>query len=209
MWVIVPVKAFKHAKLRLAEMLTPQQRARLSYLMLEDILKTLYSSDDVQGMTLISSDLSVRALADRYQATFLLSNRDGGYSQDATRAIRSVDRKAVDTIAIIPSDVPCLSCQDLSRLYLIHDEGMTLCPAVIDGGTNAVLFSPPLPIPLMFGIDSLNKYRHAAEQNKVAIRIEQVSGLERDIDRPADVIWLKQQPCGAQAWSYLHELKIA
>ena len=208
MWVIVPVKAFENAKLRLAKILNGAQRARLSILMLEDTLETLSTSDVVQGMTVISSDQSVGPLALRYQAEFLPGDMDRGYSQDATRGISSVDQYGIATIAIIPADLPCLSHADLSHLDLNHQGGMTLCPAVIDGGTNAVLFSPPLPMPLMFGIDSLNKYQNEAKQKNVAIKIERLEGLARDIDRPDDLLWLKQQLSGARAWSYIRQLKI-
>jgi 2-phospho-L-lactate/phosphoenolpyruvate guanylyltransferase len=206
MWVILPVKAFKNAKLRLANVLTPAQRARFSYLMLEDILQTLSTSEAVQGITLISSDQSVQTLAKRYQTEFQLTDLDSGYSHDAMQAITTISQDNIDTLAIIPADVPQLSHEDLSRLHRIHDKGMTLCPAIIDGGTNGLLFSPPLPVPLMFGIDSLSKYQSAAAQNDIQVRIEKVRGLERDIDRPEDLLWLKEQKSGGKAWSYILEM---
>ena len=205
MWVILPVKAFRNAKLRLAAVLTAKQRARFSYLMLEDLLEALHTSPDVDGITVISSDQSVQALTQRYQVELLLTNVDSGYSQDATQAINALQQQDIATVAIIPADVPYLSHADLSRLNLLHDKGLTLCPAVIDGGTNGLLFSPPLRIPLMFGNDSLNKYLSAAQENNLATKIAQIAGLERDIDRPEDLLWLKNQVSGGQAWSYIRE----
>lgn len=205
MWVILPVKAFRNAKLRLAAVLTVEQRARFSYLMLEDILTTLHTSPDVHGITLISSDQSVQALAQRYHVELMLTDVDSGYSQDATQAINALQQQDIDTVAIIPADLPHLSHADLSRLNLLHDNGLTLCPAVTDGGTNGLLFSPPLRIPLMFGDDSLNKYLSAAQENKLVTKIAQIAGLERDIDRPEDLLWLKNQVSGGQAWSYIRD----
>ncbi len=208
MWVIVPVKAFCNAKLRLADVLTPEQRAELSSLMLDDILQTLHSSTDVQGITIISSDESVRSLAQRYQTEFLLTDVDGGYSQDAMCAIKEVCQHVKETIAIIPSDVPQLSCDDLSQLVMSHEHGMTLCPAIIDGGTNGLLFNPPIEIPLMFGVNSLSKYENAALENNIPLKIQLVAGLERDIDRPEDLLWLQNQDSGGKAWLYVRELEI-
>ncbi len=209
MWVIVPVKAFKDAKLRLREVLSPEQRARFSYLMLSDILQTLHSSDDVKGITLVSSDESVKTLADRYQTEFLPTALDQGYSHDAMRAIASLSQRGINSAAIIPADVPQLSHTDLSCLKRGHDRGIILCPAVMDGGTNGLLFDLPLSMPLMFGKDSLHKFTRAALDNNIPVRTERIAGLERDIDRPEDLLWFRGQSTGGNAWSYIHALEIA
>ena len=205
----MPIKAFKDAKLRLADVLSPGQRAHLSYLMLDDILTTLSTSGDVEGVTLVSSDISVATLARQYQVDFFSTLIDGGYSHDALEAITSRQEENVDIMAIIPSDVPYLSHADLSHLNLGHEEGMTLCPAIMDGGTNALIFSPPLRVPLMFGVDSLRKYQSEAQRCDVPVKIEQIPGLQLDIDRPADLRWLREQPSGGQAWSYIRDIEIS
>ncbi|MFQ5661125.1 MAG: 2-phospho-L-lactate guanylyltransferase [Gammaproteobacteria bacterium] len=206
MWVILPVKHLQRAKQRLASILTRDQRAHLSYLMLSDILDVLSSSDAVEGITVISSDPSVKELAAHYRAQFLLLDADSGYSTDAMLAISSVCRMSVDKIAIIPADVPQLVPADLHSLNQNHEDGLTLCPAVMDGGTNAVVFSPPLRVPLMFGPDSSIKYQREAGKLGVPARTEHLPGLERDMDRPDDLFWLSQQPSGKRAWSYIKEL---
>ncbi len=126
MWVLMPVKAFKNAKLRLKSILSPQQRADFSYLMLEDILHTLNTSDDVKGVTLISSDQSVQTLADRYKAECLTTDVDSGYSEDVMQGVKTISQNNIDTIAIIPADVPQLEHEDLSRMNHLHKEGLTL-----------------------------------------------------------------------------------
>jgi 2-phospho-L-lactate/phosphoenolpyruvate guanylyltransferase len=208
MWVIVPVKSFRNAKLRLDGVLSSEQRAKLSYLMVDDILLTLQSSTDVHGVAIISSDESVRSLAQGYKTEFLLTDADSGYSQDVMHAVTEVSQHVNETIAVIPSDVPQLSCDDLSQIELNHEQGITLCPAVTDGGTNGLIFSPPLKISLMFGIDSLKKYENAALENNIPLKIQSIAGLERDIDRPEDLLWLQNQNSGGKAWLYVRELDI-
>ncbi len=209
MWVVIPVKALKDAKLRLNAVLSSEQRAQLSYFMLNDILETLSSSEVVEGITLISSDSSVESLANRYQAGFLSTDVDSGYSSDAMQAISKISLHYTKTIAIIPSDVPRLSLADLSHLDSVHDKGITLCPAIIDGGTNGLLFEPPLRIPLLFGVNSLSKYESAALEKGLAIKTELIEGLKRDIDRPEDLRWLVGQKSGGQAWAYIRSLGIS
>ncbi len=208
MWVLIPVKAFKNAKLRLKSVLSSRQRADFSYLMLEDILHTLNTSDDVKGVTLISSDQSVQTLADRYKAECLITDVDSGYSEDVMQGVKTISQNNIDTIAIIPADVPQLEHEDLSRMNHLHKEGLTLCPAVVDGGTNGLLFSPPLSIPLMFGFNSLRKYQNEADRSRIPVKIEKIVSLERDIDRPADLLWLKNQSSGGKAWSYIRDIEM-
>jgi 2-phospho-L-lactate/phosphoenolpyruvate guanylyltransferase len=208
MWVIVPVKSFSNAKLRLADVLSPSQRSKLGYLMLDDILKTLSSSDEVTGVTVISSDESARSLTEKYAVKLLKTDSDSGYSEDAMLALAAVSQESSDNIAIIPADVPQLNHDDLLQLKKAHRKGLSLCPAIVDGGTNAMLFELPLTIPLMFGIDSLEKYRSAAIKNNLTVTIHTIPGLQHDIDRPEDLEWLRKQDSGGQAWSYIRMLEL-
>jgi 2-phospho-L-lactate/phosphoenolpyruvate guanylyltransferase len=206
MHVIVPVKSFENAKMRLSKVLTLEQRIELSDHMLNDILHTLHTSDDVQGVTIVSSDKSIQELAENYQAGFIQIESDGGYSEDATHALNTLDSSRYKTIGIIPADVPQLSHADLSKLAKNHTEGITLCPAIIDGGTNAMIFNVPLPVPLMFGKDSLETYRSFAVKNNIPVNVELIKGLERDVDRPEDLLWLSKQSSGGKAWSFIKNL---
>ena len=63
MWALLPVKRLEHAKLRLAGVLTRAQRRQLSLCMLEDILNTLNKTAVISGVTVISCDEAVIALA--------------------------------------------------------------------------------------------------------------------------------------------------
>ena len=206
MHVIVPVKSLKNAKKRLSAVLTLEQRTELSSHMLSDILQTLHTSDVVKGVTVVSSDKAVQELADYYEADFLQIESDGGYSEDATHALNTLDLANYRTIGIIPADVPQLSHAELSKLEKNHAEGITLCPAIIDGGTNAMIFSMPLVVPLMFGENSLENYRSFAVDNDIPVNVELIKGLERDIDRAEDLVWLSKQSSGGRAWSFLKNL---
>lgn len=208
MWVVIPVKPFDRAKSRLATVLSSVQRAELSYLMLDDIVQTLCTCNVVEGVSLVSSDRRVRELAERHNVNLLLTRRDKGLSRDVLRAITALGEQDLELLAIIPADVPQLGHEDLVRLRQSHAGGLTLCPALIDGGTNALLFTPPLPVPLVFGVNSLNRFRMEAERARIPVLTLHLAGLERDIDRPADLAWLQQQAAGGQAWAYTRKLEL-
>ncbi len=206
MWIILPVKHLRDSKSRLKDVLSDEQRWQFSYLMVMDALQTLCSSVHVQGVTMISSDQSLSRLAEQYHAEFILTDKDNGYSKDAMDAINALSKNGIDKIAIIPTDLPQLSHHDLEILDNAHQQGVTLCAAVKDGGTNALVFTPPLAIPLLFGLDSCRNHQQAAKERGVTVNTVQASGIQRDIDRLDDLQWLSEQSGGGEAWRYVKDL---
>jgi 2-phospho-L-lactate guanylyltransferase len=206
MWIILPVKHLQNSKIRLKDVLSDEQRSRFSYLLVMDTLQTLCSSMHVQGVTMISSDPSLSLLAKQYHVEFVLTDKDSGYSKDAMDAITSLSKEGVDKIAIIPTDLPQLSHHDLELLDNAHQQGITLCAAEKDGGTNALVFTPPLAIPLLFGLDSCKKHQQAAKELGVTVSTIQASGIQRDVDRLNDLQWLSKQASGGEAWKYVKKV---
>lgn len=206
MWIILPVKHLQDSKIRLKDVLSDEQRHRFSYLLLTDTLQTLSSSMHVQGITIISSDQSLVRIAEQYHAEFILTGRDNGYSKDAMDAITALSKNGVDKITIIPADLPQLSHRDLELLAKAHKEGITLCAAEKEGGTNALVFTPPLAIPLLFGPNSYKKHQQAATDKGITVKTVQAPGLQRDIDRSDDLLWLCKQSTGGKAWQYIRTI---
>ena len=207
MWVLLPVKQLEHSKLRLAGMLTLEQRCRLSFHMVEDILNTLDQSSVVSGITVISSDETIISLAQDYLTDVLDTGVDHGYISDVQKGVESVNEQDVDKVLIIPADVPELDHSDLTHLDQVHEGGVTLCPAESDSGTNGLLFTPPLSIKLMYGENSFAKFLREAERQQVPINIARPAGLARDIDRPEDLSAFRRQSGGNRSWRYVKSLE--
>ena len=207
MWALLPVKRLEHTKLRLAGVLTRMQRRQLSCCMVEDILNTLNKTAVITGVTVVSCDESVISLAQDHGADVLNTGVDHGYADDVLKGVESINDKAINKVIIIPADVPELDDTDLTYLYQVHGEGVTLCPAVNDGGTNGLVFTPPLAIGLMYGENSFDEFRKEAEKRRVSVNIARLDGLARDIDRPDDLLALQRQPGDNQTWRYVRSLK--
>ncbi len=208
MWIILPVKHLQDSKIRLKDVLSDEQRCRFSYLLLEDTLQTLATSLHVQGITMISSDQSLSGLAEQYHAELILTVKDSGFSEDAVDAVTALSQNGVDKIAILPADLPQLSHGDLELLDSTHQQGITLCAAEQDGGTNALVFTPPLSIPLLFGLDSFKKHQQVTMDSGSNVNIVLSAGMQRDIDRPDDLYWLIKQPSGGRAWQYARTVSL-
>lgn len=174
--------------------------------MLEDVLQAAEESGLGQKTVVVSSDPAIEYISAKYQAKFLLTSEDGGYSEDALLGVNYFIEDDEEALAIIPADVPQVSALDFSRLMDAHGKGITLCPAIADGGTNALVFDPPLMIPLVFGLNSLSRFQQVAEQQAVSVKVLTVEALARDIDTPEDLQWLKSQQQGGKSWEYLQQL---
>ena len=209
MWAILPVKRLQHSKLRLAGILTPAQRRQLSLCMLEDILYALDSASVVSGVTIVSCDTDVIQAARGQGAEVLDTGADAGYAEDVLKGVEYISDKDLDKALVIPADIPELDHTDLTHLEQVHNEGVTLCPAEKNGGTNGLVFTPPLTINLMYGQNSFTEFRNEADKRQVPVRIERPPGLARDIDRPDDLVALRSQPTGNRTWRYLRSLELA
>ena len=208
MWALLPVKRLEHSKLRLAGILTPAQRRQLSLCMLEDILNALDSASVVSGITVVSCDTDVIQTALGQGTGVLDTGADAGYAEDVLKGVEYISGKDVDRALVIPADVPELDHTDLTSLDRVHTEGVTLCPAENDGGTNGLVFTPPLAISLMYGENSFAGFRKEAEKRQVPVRVARPPGLARDIDRPDDLLALQNRPTGNGTWRYLRSLTL-
>ena len=207
MWVIIPVKRLDSSKLRLAPVLTPDQRRQLSLCMLEDILGVLAGSSPVGGVTVVSCDTDVMALARAKGVDVLDTGTDGGYAADVLKGIEHISGKGMDKALIIPADVPELEERDLVYLDRVHREGVTLCPAANDGGTNGLVFTPPLAMDLKYGENSFDEFRKEAEQRRIPLNVAKPTGLARDMDLPEDLQALRKQSGANRTWRYLRSLE--
>lgn len=193
--------------MRLAGILAPAQRRQLSLCMLEDILDTLAGYAAVGGVTIVSCDTDVMELARAKDVEVLNTGTDGGYGADVLKGIEHISDKGVGKTLIIPADVPELDAGDLDYLDRVHEASVTLCPAEKDGGTNGLVFTPPLAIDLKYGENSFERFRKEAQQREVTVSVASSPGLARDIDRPDDLLALQQLSTGGHAWRYLNSLK--
>ncbi len=209
MKIVIPLKAPGSAKKRLSSLLDKEQRANFCCLMLQDVLKSIQFAGLEGDTIVVCSDPAIRKITESYGAQLITTPGDSGYCEDAQIGIEHFTSEHEAPIAIIPADVPLLAPADVSELQEKHGPGITLCPAMSDGGTNALVFDPPLKFPLQFGLDSLSKFRAMAGKHDVPSRVLEINGLARDIDTCEELRWLKNCTEGGAAWSYLQNIQLA
>ena len=82
---------------------------------------------------------------------------------------QELQEKMIDGVLIVPSDLPMLSPATIDDLIKSHGTGISLCAAEKDGGTNALLCTPPAAIHFHYGKDSAKLHLAEAKNNGVKV----------------------------------------
>lgn len=201
-WALVPVKPFARAKTRLDGLLTRAECAQLAAQMLLDVLRALGATPLISGISLLGNEPQLAALSAGSGAQLLPEPPGDDYRKALGNAAARLAAQGVRHLLVLPADLPTLSAADVTRLLESHTDGISLCPAARDGGTNALLLSPPTAIPFLYGPDSAKRHLEAARARGIPARHTELAGFARDIDTPDDVHWLLEQriACATLAW---------
>jgi 2-phospho-L-lactate guanylyltransferase len=186
---LIPVKALSKAKSRLAAHLTPEQRANLVLDMLHHVVSMLKESRAFSHVAVVSADTRVQVQAQTWGAR-VLPEEQAGHNPALTAAAYSTMSQypELDALLTISADLPFLSVADIYELIeLSQKHPLILAPSQEGTGTNAVLASPPLVVPYVFGINSLAHYQSAAERQHLDYALYSRLGLALDIDTIKDL----------------------
>jgi 2-phospho-L-lactate guanylyltransferase len=201
-WALVPIKPFAVAKTRLESLLTRSECARLAEEMARDVLRALLAAPDISGIAILSNEPRLGALAEAATASVYTEQDGEDYRAALSRIAAGLAAHGARHLLVVPADLPTLSSSDIQLLLAGHPGGVTVCPAARDGGTNALLTSPPGVIPFLYGPDSASRHLAAAAAAGVAARTVPLPAFARDVDTPDDVSWLMGQriACATLAW---------
>ena len=186
-WAAVPVKEFAGAKQRLSAMLTSEQRQALAAAMLEDVLAALASAP-LAGIMVNTVDPVAHELARRYGARVVTDGARDGHSGAVAAMARILAAEGRDMLTV-PGDIPRVTASEIAAVVEARRSApsVTIVPAHDERGSNAVLCSPPLVMPLRFGDDSFLPHLAAARAMGIEPTIVKLPGIGLDIDQPEDV----------------------
>ena len=206
-WAAVPVKEFAGAKQRLATILTAERRRALAAAMLEDVLEVLAHAP-VGGIMVNTVDPLATELARRYGARVVTEGARDGHTGAVTAMARILAAEGHDLLTV-PGDIPRVTVAEISAVIEARGTApsVTIVPAHDERGSNAVLCSPPLVMPLRFGDDSFIPHLAAARSSGIEPTVLKLRGIALDIDQPDDVHALLEAmpPMRTRAWSLLQQ----
>ncbi len=94
-----------------------------------------------------------------------------------------------EAILVLPADIPLLSSADVDRIVELgnfEEQTVVLSPSY-NGGTNALLQSPPNLIRVCFGPGSFAKHIKEAQSKGVCVRLNYSTSVATDIDSAEDL----------------------
>jgi len=154
---VVPVKALFKSKTRLSTLFTSQERRFLTLAMLQDVLGALKSSK-VNKTIVISSDPTVQRFAKDFGITFLKEAQEG-LNQALDQATKWCIRNAAESVLVLPADVPLITPKEIDQIIklALNFNSIVISPS-LNGGTNALLQTPPGIISSSFRSESFRKH---------------------------------------------------
>ncbi len=187
-WAAVPVKEFIGAKQRLAAMLTPEQRQALAAAMVEDVLAALAGAK-LAGIMVNTLDPLATQLARRYGARVITDDARDGHTGAVTAIARVLEAEGCAGMLAMPGDIPRVTTAEVDAILraVSPAPSLTIVPAHDELGSNAMLCSPPMVMPLRFGDDSFFPHLATARQQGIEPVIVRLPGVGLDIDHPEDL----------------------
>ncbi len=206
-WAIVPVKPLRYGKSRLAQILSPDERAALTTSMLSRTLQTLNNVSGISRSLVISRDPAALKIARDYGAYSYGEGDKQDLNIALTRAAHLAATQEATGLLIIPADLPLISVEDVemmlagvgphipfgrvnghrNRVFRFRQpRAITICPDRSENGTNALYVSPPLGFEFSYGEGSFQRHLEQAERLSMRSRIVHAPGLKFDLDTEED-----------------------
>lgn len=215
-WAAVPFKGPAGSKRRLSGLLDEAERARLSLVMLDDVLDALLAADGVErvlvlgpgGGELPSRDARRLTIVDELQEAAM-----GGGVDSLNAALRQAQTAAGDggarALLIVPADLPLIAALDVTAILGAGaTASVVIAPDRAADGTNALLLAPPAALTPSFGVASFARHRTLAGEAGLACGAIERPGLALDLDTPEDVAVLLASAPDCRAARLLRELGI-
>ncbi|QUX97475.1 2-phospho-L-lactate guanylyltransferase [Marinomonas sp. CT5] len=199
--VVIPMKSPKRSKQRLVGSLSNAARESLSLTLFENTLAFFQQHFPMLDVLVVSESLEVLSLAQSYKANTLFDDGEKGLNGALDFACDWVKKSGYQSQLIIPSDIAALDPEEiLTLMEAAHDASVVMAVAK-DGGTNALLTSPPDAITFEYGQDSASVHRADAINNRLICRSLHLANLALDIDQSEDLeTAVTRQPERFNAW---------
>ncbi len=180
---LIPAKGFTNAKHRLSPLLGAGDREILAEIMFRDVLSQVVSVSGLDTTFVVTGDRRVAKIAASLGAQVIQEKQERGETEAVTYAVLEMKKKDINTVLILPADIPLLGSSDID-LLLDQVSGQDsspfalLVPSHDRMGTNALLLSPPDLIDFRFGYDSFSSPRQRCCKRSKS------TGLGKREDRP-------------------------
>ncbi|MEO6396982.1 MAG: 2-phospho-L-lactate guanylyltransferase [Tepidiformaceae bacterium] len=197
---LVPVKPPTASKARLAEILSPDERAALARVTFRTVAEALFGAS-VPCVILTPNALHAAEVTQGRAAIIEEDPVLNGLNAQLEWALAGDALAGSDAVLILHADLPLATAGAIRRLLAAAKElpaGVTMVESA-DGGTNAMVLPMPLALPLSYGRNSHQQHREAAAAARFATLSLVSPDLALDLDTAADIHTLLQSAAGRKS----------
>jgi 2-phospho-L-lactate/phosphoenolpyruvate guanylyltransferase len=210
--LLLPIKDLRHAKQRLAGLLTPEERCTLAQAMLADTFRAVRDVRLAENIFVVTNyEPAIRAAKENGWEV-LREESQISESASVDWASRICAERKVAGLLRLPIDLPLMQASDIDELFAVDcaAPAVVMVPSRDATGTNAILRMPPALFPSHFGEGSFAKHRAEAERAAARVIIQRNARLEMDVDDETDLRTLLQNDLsGTQTGRWLAENRVA
>ena len=208
---LVPAKALDQAKLRLAELLSEEERRALALAMLEDVLGALRAVPRIDCVAVISPDSDVLSCAEEAGAEAIVEPPSlRGINQGLSHGLSVLSPRGLSMLLVVLGDVPAVTPDEITSVLeaVPEERGVVISPSIARG-TSALVLRPPDVIPFRFGPGSFQAHKREAAARGVPMRVLRIDSLAHDIDDPGDLMDFLSRPAETATHRLLAQLAVA
>lgn len=176
--VLVPVKAFARAKVRLAPALDPAERAALARSMAEQVLRAAAPLPT----HVVCDDDEVASWAQANGAA-VVWKPGRGLNGAVLEGVADLAADGFDRVIVAHADLP----HAVALAWVADHDGVTLVPDRRDDGTNVIGVPAACRFRFAYGPGSFARHRAEARRLGLAERVVREPRLGWDVDQPADL----------------------
>lgn len=176
--VLIPVKAFEEAKVRLSDALEPHQRATLA----EQMATHVVQAQRGVHVAVCCDDDGVAQWAERTGAHVIWCPGTD-LNQAVQQAFGELRDQGMTSVAVAHGDLPLAA----SLHELLGWPGVTLVPDRHRSGTNVLVAPTNIDFRFQYGIGSLALHIAEAVRHRQGMRITHDARLGWDVDHPTDL----------------------
>ncbi|HWI05868.1 MAG TPA: 2-phospho-L-lactate guanylyltransferase [Acidimicrobiales bacterium] len=177
--VLVPVKTFSEAKLRLAPALDPAHRAELARAMATHVV----TSAAPLPTAVVCDDAEVAEWA-RELGALVVWEPERGLNRAVEAGVSRLAAGGARRVVVAHADLP----RARHLAWVARFAGVTLVPDQYDNGTNVICVPGDAGFTFSYGPGSFA--RHGAEAHRLGLplRVVREPSLSHDVDLPADLL---------------------
>jgi 2-phospho-L-lactate/phosphoenolpyruvate guanylyltransferase len=187
--LLLPIKDLRHAKQRLAPLLSPEERFGIAQAMLADTIRAVRGVRRADKIFVVTNYFPAMQAAEANGWELLREEQQISESVSVDAASQLCAERGVTSLLRLPLDVPLVQASDIDELLAetCAAPAVGIVPSRDGTGTNAILRTPPALFSSHFGAGSFAKHCGEAERAGAQIVVRRNARLEMDVDDEADL----------------------